>query len=81
MGRSVLPGISKWAVSYGGELTKPGSLIGRSGSFFVAYDGSYRSAFSSSPKNFTPSNAVSRSSTAEPTFSAMMPRASSVSDS
>jgi iron complex outermembrane receptor protein len=46
---SVLPGISRWAISYGGELTKPGSLLGRSGSFFVAYDGSYRSSFSSSP--------------------------------
>jgi iron complex outermembrane recepter protein len=46
---SLLPGISKWAIAYGGELTRPGLFIGRSGSFFVAYDGSYRSSFSSSP--------------------------------
>ncbi len=28
---SVLPGISKWAASYGGEYAKPGRLLGRTG--------------------------------------------------
>jgi len=45
---SVLPGISKWAYSYGGEYAVPGALLGQSGKFFVAFDGSYRSTFSSS---------------------------------
>jgi len=45
---SPLPGISKWAFSYGGEYDLPGTLLGRSGKFFAAIDGSYRSAFSSS---------------------------------
>ncbi len=46
---SLLPGISKWAIAYGGELTRPAAIAGRTGAFFVAYDGSYRSSFSSSP--------------------------------
>ncbi len=45
---SVLPGISKWAFSAGGEYTLPGTLLGKGGRFFTAVDGSYRSAFSSS---------------------------------
>jgi iron complex outermembrane receptor protein len=45
---SVLPGISKWAYSYGGEYAVPGALFGQSGKFFAAFDGSYRSTFSSS---------------------------------
>src|SRR6185436_13558139 len=45
---SVLPGISKWAVSVGGEYINPGALLGRSGEFFGALDASYRSSFSSS---------------------------------
>jgi len=45
---SVLPGISKWAVSIGGETMKRGSLAGRSGEYFAAIDASYRSSFSSS---------------------------------
>jgi iron complex outermembrane receptor protein len=45
---STLPGISKWAVSVSGEYTLPGSLLGRPGLFFGAFDSSYRSAFSSS---------------------------------
>ena len=46
---SPLPGISKWAVSFGGEYTIPTSLIDRPGKFFISADGSYRSDFSSSP--------------------------------
>jgi len=45
---STLPGISKWAVSLSGEYTIPGSLFGKSGLFFAAFDSSYRSPFSSS---------------------------------
>jgi len=45
---SVLPGISKFAVSYGGDYEIPGSFLGRSGKYFAAVDGSYRSKFSSS---------------------------------
>ena len=45
---SVLPGISKWAISTGGEYTNPGSVLGRAGEFFGAVDASYRSSFSSS---------------------------------
>ena len=46
---SVLPGISKWAGSFGAEYSNPSRLFSRSGDFFVALDTSYRSAFSSSP--------------------------------
>jgi iron complex outermembrane recepter protein len=46
---SVLPGISKWAASFGGEYARPGRLLGRYGEFFARVDASYRSQFSSSP--------------------------------
>jgi iron complex outermembrane recepter protein len=46
---SILPGISKWAVSFGGEYGMPATVLGQSGQVFVALDGSYRSEFSSSP--------------------------------
>ncbi|MEQ1758940.1 MAG: TonB-dependent receptor [Vicinamibacterales bacterium] len=45
---SLLPGISKGAVSFGGEHVNRGRLLGRSGQFFTAADVSYRSSFSSS---------------------------------
>jgi iron complex outermembrane receptor protein len=45
---TLLPGISKWAVSLGGEYVHRGSFLGRSGQFFGALDESYRSSFSSS---------------------------------
>ena len=45
---TVLPGISKWAFSIGGEYARPRSLFGRDGQFFGAVDASYRSSFSSS---------------------------------
>jgi iron complex outermembrane receptor protein len=45
---SRLPGISKWALSLGGESDRRGLLFGQSGSFFAALETSYRSSFSSS---------------------------------
>ena len=45
---SDLPGISRWAVSYGGEYIYPATMLGRAGEFFGAFDASYRSSFSSS---------------------------------
>jgi iron complex outermembrane receptor protein len=44
-----LPGISKWATSFGGELTIPGNLLGQEGEYFFAADSFYRSSFSSNP--------------------------------
>lgn len=44
-----LPGLSKWAGSFGGEWTQPASFGKRDGEFFIAADASYRSDFSSSP--------------------------------
>src|SRR5690606_11109950 len=45
-----LPGISKWAVSLGGELTsRPTMLLYNGGRLFLAIDSYYRSDFSSSP--------------------------------
>jgi iron complex outermembrane receptor protein len=44
-----LPGISKWAASGGGEFTTPSIFLGKPGKFFIAFDGYYRSSFSSSP--------------------------------
>lgn len=45
----VLPGVSKWASSIGGEFTKEVNFFRQSGKFFVAVDTYYRSSFSSSP--------------------------------
>lgn len=44
-----LPGISKNAVSLGGEYVHPWSVFGSNGEFFVGVDTYYRSEFSSSP--------------------------------
>jgi len=41
----ILPGISKWAFSFGGEVNRP--VLG--GQAYIGYDGSYRSKFSSNP--------------------------------
>ncbi|MGE0406642.1 MAG: TonB-dependent receptor [Candidatus Korobacteraceae bacterium] len=46
---STLPGISRWAVSYGAEYSRDSKLLSREGRFFAALDASYRSSFSSSP--------------------------------
>jgi iron complex outermembrane receptor protein len=47
-----LPGISKWAISFGGEYGRPASVLHHAGELFGAIDASYRSSFSS---NATPS--------------------------
>ncbi|WP_243455563.1 TonB-dependent receptor [Sphingosinicella sp. BN140058] len=44
-----LPGISRWAFSFGGEYRHPLSLLGRAGEAYAGLDGSYRSRFSSNP--------------------------------
>ncbi|MBO9712121.1 TonB-dependent receptor [Sphingomonas sp.] len=41
----VLPGISKWSLSFGGEVNQP---VGE-GEVYFGYDGSYRTKFSSNP--------------------------------
>ncbi|WP_174296362.1 TonB-dependent receptor, partial [Sphingomonas bacterium] len=45
----VLPGVSKWAFSYGAEYDLPARVAGLDGQVYVGYDGSYRSRFSSNP--------------------------------
>lgn len=46
----LLPGISEWAASFGGEAaTRPTSFLGQDGTFVLALDGFYRSSFSSNP--------------------------------
>ena len=45
---SVLPGISRWALSVGGQYGHSGTVLGRAGEFLGALDASYRSSFSSS---------------------------------
>ena len=50
-----LPGISKWNISGGSELSLPGTLATKEGRFFVAADASYRSDYSSNP---TPSSVL-----------------------
>ncbi len=45
---SDLPGISKTAISFGGEYINRASLLGRGGELFGAFDTSCRSSFSSS---------------------------------
>ena len=42
-----LPGISKWAFSYGAEYNVPAKLLGVDGEFYLAGDANYRSKFSS----------------------------------
>lgn len=44
-----IPGLSKWAGSFGGEFTRGGNFLQQSGKFFVAFDAFHRSGFSSSP--------------------------------
>ncbi|WP_343320720.1 TonB-dependent receptor [Sphingobacterium multivorum] len=44
----VLPGVSKWSWSLGGEANKSGKLIGINGSYFLGADLFHRSKFSSS---------------------------------
>lgn len=44
-----LPGVSKWAFSFGAEANAESKLFGQDGQFYLGYDGSYRSSFSSNP--------------------------------
>jgi len=44
-----LPGVSKWAGSFGGEFATDVKFINKETKFFIALDGAYRSSFSSSP--------------------------------
>jgi len=44
-----LPGVSKWAFSYGFEGNVPANLLGREGEVYLGFDGNYRSRFSSNP--------------------------------
>ncbi len=44
-----LPGISKWAFSYGAQYSLPAAVGDLQGSVYLGYDGSYRSTFSSNP--------------------------------
>lgn len=44
-----LPGVSKWAFSYGAEYDLPVRIAGADGQIYIGYDGSYRSKFSSNP--------------------------------
>lgn len=46
---SVLPGVSKWAASWGAEYNHPSSLFDEEGQFYLGYDASYRSRWSSNP--------------------------------
>jgi iron complex outermembrane receptor protein len=50
-----LPGVSEWSFSFGAEANLPSSLLGLGGEFYLGYDGSYRSDFSS---NASPSAAT-----------------------
>lgn len=50
-----LPGISKWNISGGTELSTAGNLIEKEGRYFIAGDVSYRSQYSSNP---TPSKVL-----------------------
>ena len=45
----ILPGVSKWAGSTGGEINFSGKLLNYNGDYFFALDSYYRSTFSSSP--------------------------------
>ena len=44
-----LPGISKWALSYGAEYHVPATILGQDGEIYLGVDGSTRSKFSSNP--------------------------------
>jgi iron complex outermembrane recepter protein len=44
-----LPGVSKWAFSYGAEVNTPLTLLATEGQLYVGFDGNYRSGFSSNP--------------------------------
>jgi iron complex outermembrane receptor protein len=45
----ILPGISKWAFSYGAEYNVPLNALGSGVQLYVGYDGNYRSLYSANP--------------------------------
>lgn len=45
----VLPGVSKWAISWGAEANLPVDFLGKEGQAYAGFDGSFRSDFSSNP--------------------------------
>ena len=50
-----LPGVSKWAFSYGAEVNTPVTLLAKEGQIYLGVDGNYRSHFQSnaSPSIYT----------------------------
>jgi iron complex outermembrane receptor protein len=44
-----LPGISRWAASYGAEYNIPTRFLGLPGQAYLGFDGNYRSKFSANP--------------------------------
>jgi iron complex outermembrane receptor protein len=44
-----LPGISRWAASYGAEYNIPTNFLGQEGQVYLGFDGNVRSKFSSNP--------------------------------
>jgi iron complex outermembrane receptor protein len=44
-----LPGVSRWAASYGFEVNRPATVLAREGEVYFGFDGSYRSDWSSNP--------------------------------
>lgn len=44
-----LPGVSKWALSYGAEYSVPTTVLGKEGEVYLGYDGNLRGKFSSNP--------------------------------
>ena len=44
-----LPGVSKWALSYGAEINLPARLLTQDGKVYLGVDGNYRTGFSSNP--------------------------------
>ena len=44
-----LPGVSEWAFSYGFEVRRDATLLGKEGSLYFGFDGNYRSDWSSNP--------------------------------
>ncbi|WP_423142839.1 TonB-dependent receptor [Parablastomonas sp. CN1-191] len=50
-----LPGVSKWAFSYGAEVNQPAHVFGKDGQAYLGIDGNYRSSWNSnaSPSRYT----------------------------
>jgi len=46
---ATLPGVSRWALAWGAEYNIPSALFNEQGQFYLSYDASYRSSWSSNP--------------------------------